>query len=229
MRFVFLLFIYTCFTQTVLAQNEDYVEFLKRLKVIESVSIDSNIIEYNRFWKSFVTISRDSVISSNRGSGMFKSLFDDYRRPNTKPFFDKKFRIGDLVVEEHRSKEANDCIGFAKCIDGVPNIFFSFNESPSICSEALVFFREHEFAHFKLGHAGCGIDGPYKDSHGREFDADLEAAKSILVFSEGSRIIDFVIATLFTLNERQSRSHPSSFARAANLLKGLNTNSPKYW
>ncbi|MFC5190440.1 hypothetical protein ACFPIK_01575 [Algoriphagus aquatilis] len=228
MRIVLIIFFYLICLKPVLAQTEDYSIFLNALEISENISIDSSVIEHNTFWKKFINVNRDTVIFSNKKSGMFESIFKNYKRPDTRPYFERKLMIGNKLVEERRTRDANNIIGFAQCVNGTPFIFFAFKENPSISSEAIVFFREHEFAHFKLGHSGCGVDSSFKDSHSQELEADLEAAITILNFPEGTRIIDFVIATFYTLNEKQSRSHPSSYARAASLLRNLNTNKLKY-
>lgn len=199
-------------------QERVYDYFIKDLP-IDSTFIDDYIISYNNYWEKFVNVSQRQVLKKGKEFGITKSAMDNYKRPDLSPFLSRKFFLGSRIILEKQSKEANRVIGFAKCIEGVPTIVFASKQSPKICMEAFVFFREHEFAHLKLGHAGCGVSSNVFDSHQKEKDADVEAMKTILTLPDGYRIIDFIIATFYTLNLDADQYHPSSYDRIQNLLR----------
>jgi hypothetical protein len=223
MKTVFWLLLLAACTGKAHAQTEEYEKFLQKLPS-DSLVADSTVIGYNDFWKSFFGKDRDSVIAKSNEFKIFeKSFGGGYKRPDTRPYLNRKLYLGVTEIGESHSKDANGVIGFAQCVAGKPHIFYAVRSDPRICSEAFVFFREHEYAHFKLGHSGCGAESDVVDSHKKELAADLEAAKTILGFEDGYRIIDYIVATFSTMNLPASRWHPGSQDRILNLFMQLNS------
>jgi len=201
------------------SQYTDYDDFFKSLKIdSSSVAIDS--LEYDVFWKSFLSAKRDSVIQKVNEYGFIKnrSITDPYQRPQTKPFLSRTLKLNGVEVIELKSKEANGRVGFTKCVSSVPHIIYSQRKDPRISIESFVFFREHEYGHFKLGHSGCGVGSTIIDNYEKEFEADMEACKTILIIhADGIRIMDFVVSTFLVMNTNPSRTHPASQERAFRL------------
>lgn len=205
------------FCQSQVGKYEDFFNHLPT----DTTFVDSGTIKYNEYWKTFVNIEENVLLNERKiFAKANKSLgsIDIYKRPDLSPLLSRKLYFNQKEIVEKKSKEANNIIGFTKCDSGNPVIIYAEKESPTICMEAFVFFREHEYAHFKLGHAGCGLTSDVFDNHRKELEADLEARNTILNYSEGYRIIDFIIATFSALNLKQDQYHPSSIKRIQNLI-----------
>jgi hypothetical protein len=225
MRKFFIFSIIVFLSKLSFAQN--YIKFIEQLPV-DAIAVDSETVAYNQFWKRFLSVKSDSVIKEVRAIKSFsktksynRNFRPGYFPPDTKPFFNRKLYLGSVLIVERQNSEANGVIGMTKCIEGKPFIYYDTRINKKISSEVIVFFREHEYAHFKLGHSGCGLSSDVLDRHKKELAADLEAAKTILAFKDGLRILDFVVATLSVMNENQDFYHPSSKERIDNLYKGL--------
>lgn len=144
-----------------------------------------------------------------------------YRRIDFRTFLDRKFVYEAKAVEECASRKVRGSVAIARCVNNIPFIYYSDPYDPTIREESFVFFREHEFAHFKLGHEGCGGKSLEIDSYKREYAADLLAGQEILRYDDGERIIDFVIGTFIGMNRKQDATHPSTISRAMYLQKNL--------
>lgn len=80
------------------------------------------------------------------------------------------------------------------------------------------FLREHEFAHIKLGHVDCAT-AKTKETRNCELDADCEAARALAATGpDGVRLVLYMAGVFVGLDQNETKTHPSSAARAARLL-----------
>ena len=214
---IFLIIVLFVFSSNSYCQIEKYQDYFEKLQV-DSTMIDTNTVNYNSFWVEVLGVKEKRVIKSvNKIYKVNKNFLDVYKRPDLSPLLNRKLMLGDVEIFEKKSRDANEVIGYAQCQSGKPVITFAAKLSSKICMEAFVFFREHEYAHFKLGHSGCGITSNVFDSHLKELAADLDARNTILNFKDGIRIIDYMISAFTALDYSQDQYLPSSKDRVKNL------------
>jgi hypothetical protein len=139
--------------------------------------------------------------------------------PQLGPIANRELRLGDQIVPVMNHTRANDRIGIADCDGAMPVILLAPRPTLRIAHAALLFFREHEFAHLALKHINCAV-GQRTRSGGpqQEVDADCAAAKTLIKLQDGRRVVDMVFVHFYLWNLPASETHPSSVERANALL-----------
>ncbi len=131
----------------------------------------------------------------------------------------RELRFGDHIVSVKNHTDVSESIGVAECEGAAPIILLAPRAPQPISNAAMMFFREHEMAHHVLRHIDCSR-GQSVRSGGpeQEIQADCEAAKTLVMFPDGDRVVDIVFGHFWTWNQSGSVTHPSSRARASALF-----------
>ena len=136
--------------------------------------------------------------------------------PKIDKILKRALKVDNEVISEEKHPRAKS--GLASCTGNQRKIYFTDRINPYTASLSYVFFREHEYAHHKLGHVSCSSSKD-QSSKEKEFAADCEAVKTLLKFGvEGRRIVDVAAGTFIGLN-KDSQDHGHSMERALNLFQ----------
>lgn len=110
---------------------------------------------------------------------------------------------------------ANSSWGEAVCRGKRQVVLLALKPQQRLSDYTMLFIREHEIAHHELGHVNCAI-GKTRRSGGpqEEHDADCAAARALLHFRAGSRVLDRSWANFSYLRIGRTPTHPSTQARA---------------
>lgn len=184
------------------AQDEAVSAFFESLpedhKKIREINQSPDLV-----WRSFLK-------TRNRKKNLFL--------PNVGDMLNRRLVFNNDTIQEKKNRYANRRIGFATCDGEKPVIWYAARIDGRIIDSNFVFFREHEFAHIKLGHIQCKLNDNRPVIRQREMDADCEAVRTLLQFGEdGRNVINQAIGTLLGINQRSSSTHPSSTDRVDNL------------
>jgi hypothetical protein len=144
------------------------------------------------------------------------------REPDTRSMLSTRLLVGDVVVEEKVSRRGSGKVGWATCEGNAPVIYYAARPDRRISPYTLVFFRAHEYAHHKLGHLLCGSGSARRlsseEMRQREFDADCEAARTLLLHPDGDNVVFNALGTFSALDIPRTRTHPSTRERAERLI-----------
>lgn len=144
-----------------------------------------------------------------------------YRPPDVSQIINRPltYEGQEIIEEEHR--KANGRIGWATCEEGRYKIYYAKKKDRRISPECFVFFREHEFAHIKLGHVSCDRQSSVPTLQQREIEADCEAVRALVAFGhDGVGVIYQAVGTLRGMNYGRAATHPASVDRADHIDAG---------
>lgn len=136
--------------------------------------------------------------------------------PDIAPILSRELKIGNRRVLVRNHRDSDRIIGEAKCDEnGAPEIVMASNSRTYLMAEALLFFREHEFAHLVLGHVVCEPDRQSPTPQRvHEIQADCLAAQNLKRFADGARVVDVAVVHFRHWREGARGNHPASDARA---------------
>lgn len=191
------------------------VRFYARLPVGPAYGAAEAPADYGPFWSEFLEKEDDQPLVE-----AFLAIFaKKIRRPDVDSILQRSLSTKGIPILESKSDNANGQLGLAECEGGRPVIWYAQRPDKKISALAMVFFREHEFAHHKLGHVVCSPGKPPKYLRGPaiELAADCEAAATLDSFPVGPRVVDHAAGTLRHMFGGGGGTHPAARERADTL------------
>lgn len=191
-------------SDSTIAPNQDEVidQFFNSLPTkTDTANVDPlGVSDGDEVWREFIAYEGGKALN--------------YLPPNVESFINRKLVWNNDTIAEIRHPYANERIGYVTCEKGKPVILYAIKIDNRITPGNFTFFREHEYAHIRLGHASCNPRTQDVAGRQREFDADCEAVKYLENSEDGRRVIDRAIGTLLGINKKKTKTHPSTRERA---------------
>lgn len=192
-----------------------------------SSASEGDIKELSTFLNNLPKASAALPIKSVSNEERYWNNFLRYKKPinllfdplDIRPFLQRELIFSGFKIREVTHSRANGRIGFTTCDGGAPLIIYPSTADPRIDQVNFTFFREHEFAHIKLGHIKCNTGSSSPQLQQLELDADCEAARTLELINkdDGTRIIERAIGTFRGMQLSATSTHPSSNQRATAL------------
>jgi hypothetical protein len=124
-----------------------------------------------------------------------------------------------VVVEELPLRDVGRNIGRAECNGSSPVIHYANPPDDRLSSYGLLYFREHELAHHRKNHRGCGLGPPStKTPSDQELEADCLAALTLRGRPGGEMVLMAGVAHLLQIKDDAVSTRPSSGRRVLEIF-----------